>query len=288
MRRSIVIAVTLAITTSGCIGVQPPATPGTDTSTATPGGESQPSSPEATKEEEPRSPDDNGTGGQREPSVFARRETAPGGVSEFLEAVPGGGIEGPCIVNPPEELPGLAMHTTVIPTSLCGQGFIAGEEIALLLRAPGGRESPAQITTDDEGAFEWEFERLPGRLQGEYFAQATQGEAQVDRTFDVRLDSLTAAVVPRYFPPGGATELVIAGGQPAQSVPVHLYRERSTGGGWDFIADLGPLALDDNGRVRVELSSRRRDEPATFMVVVEPDGARIGYWFVLGSSDAAQ
>jgi hypothetical protein len=288
MRRSIVLAVTVAIAISGCIGVQPPATPGTDTSVATPGGESPPSTPEAPEEEEPSSPGDNNTGGQGEPSAFARRETAPGGVSEFLEAVPGGGIEGPCIVNPPEELPGLAMHTTVIPTSLCGQGFIAGEEVALLLRGPGGREWTAQITTDNDGAFEWGFERLPGRLQGEYFAQAIQGEARVDRTFDVRLDSLSAAVVPRYFPPGGATELVIAGGQPAQSVPVHLYRERSTGGGWDFIADLGPLALNDNGQVRVELSSHRRDERGTFMVVVEPDGARIGYWFVLGRSDAAQ
>ena len=287
MRMSIVLAVTVAIAISGCIG-QPQATPGTVTSTATPGGESPPSTPEPTEEQEPRSPGDNATDAPREPSVFARRDTAPGGVSEFLEAVPGGGIEGPCIVNPPEELPGLAMHTTVIPTSLCGQGFVAGEEIALLLRAPGGRESTAQITTDNDGAFEWEFERLPGRLQGEYFAQAIQGEAPVDRTFEVRLDSLSAAVVPRYFPPGEATELVIAGGQPAQRVPVHLYRERSTGGGWDFIADLGRLELDGNGQVRLELSSRRRDERGTFMVVVEPDGARIGYWFVLGRSDAAQ
>lgn len=286
--RTIVLAVAIATAIGGCGGVQPTATPGTDTSTATPGGESPPNTPASTEEQEPRSPGATKTDAPREPSVFARRETPPGGVSEFLEAVPGGGIEGPCIVNPPEELPGLAMHTTVIPTSLCGQGFTAGEEVALLLRGPGGRESMAQVTADDDGRFEWEFERLPRRLQGEYFAQAIQGEAAVDRTFDVRLESLSAAVVPRYFPPGEATELVIAGGQPAQRVPVHLYRERSPGGRWNFIADLGRLTLDGNGQVRNELDSRRRDEPGTFMVVVDPDGARIGYWFVLGGTDAAE
>ena len=285
MRKSIVLAVTVAIAISGCIGVQPPAAPGTETPVVSPGGEPEPRTPEA-PEEETRSPGDNSTRAPREPSAFGRRETAPGGVSEFLEAVPGGGIEGPCIVNPPEVVPGIAMHTTVIPTSLCGQGFIAGEEVALLLRGPGGREQTAQITTDDNGAFEWEFDRLPGHLDGEYFAQAIQGETPVERTFDVRLDSLSAAVVPRYFPRGGATELAIAGGQPAQSVPVHMYRERSTDGGWDFIADLGPLALGDNGQVRVELDSNRQDERGRYMVVVDPDGARIGYWFVHGRSDA--
>jgi hypothetical protein len=287
MRRSIVLAVTVAIVTSGCAAVQPTATPPA-TSNATPGGESPPSTPEATEAAETRSPGDSKTGGQGEPSAFARRETAPGGVSEFLEAVPGGGIAGPCDVNPPEVLPGVAMHETVIPTSLCGLGFNAGEEVALLLRAPSGRESTAQITTDNDGAFEWEFERLPLRLQGEYFAQAIQGEAHADRTFDVSLDSLSAAVVPRHFPPGGATELDIAGGQPAQSVPVHLYRERSTEDDWDFIADLGPIALDRYGRTRFELNSNRRDERGRYMVVVDPDGANIGYWFVLGRNDAAQ
>src|SRR5688572_23403840 len=196
MRRSIVLAVTVAIAISGCTGVQPPASPPA-TPTTTPGGESPTTTPEASTPEAPEETETPSPGAQGEPSAFARRETAPGGVSEFLEAVPGGGIEGPCEVNPPEELPGLAMHTTIIPTSLCGQGFNAGEEVSLLLRAPSGRESAAQVTADSDGAFEWEFERLPLRLQGEYFAQAIQGEASVDRTFDVSLDSLDAAVVPR-------------------------------------------------------------------------------------------
>jgi hypothetical protein len=63
---------------------------------------------------------------------------------------------------------------------------------------------------------------------------------------------------------------------------VHLYRERSSGDGFDFIADLGPLVLNADGQVRVDLSSGQRDQRGRFMVVVDPDGARIGYWFVLG------
>ena len=290
MRTSIVLVATIAIAISGCIGVEPPATPGADTSTATPGSESPPSTPEPPDEVETRSPGDSGTGGQDQPSVFGGpRETPPGGVAEFLEAIPGGGIEGPCIVNPPQDEPGIAMHEVVLPTSLCGLGFIPGREVALLLRGPGGREWTAQITTDEYGAFEWEVEELASRLQGEYFARATQSEtAPVERTFDVQLDSLVAAVVPRYFPRGGTTELVIAGGQPRQRVPVHLYRERSPDEGFDFVANLGPIVLNDNGQKRVELRSRRGDERGKYMVVVDPDGARIGYWFVLGRSDAAQ
>jgi hypothetical protein len=289
MRRSIVLAVVLPVVLAGCIGGDPPttnlpATPGTVTQTDSPAGESPPSGVESPDVVVTASPSPDAGGGQREPTVFARRETPPGGVADFLGAIPGGGIEGPCIVNPPEEgQPGVAMHTTILPTSLCGLGFAPGEPIELLLRAPGGREWTAETSADDGGGFEWELRQLPRRLQGEYFAQASQGEISVDGTFDVRFESLTAAVVPRRFAPGRATELVIAGGEPRQRVPVHLYRERKgEADGWDFIADLGPVRLNDNGQVRIELDSRRRDEQGTYMVLVEPDGARIGYWFVLG------
>jgi hypothetical protein len=293
MRRSIVIAVVLPVVLAGCTTGGPPAaspaaTPSTVAPTDIPGGESAPVTVPPEVVTDSPAANDNG-GGQREPTVFARRETPPGGVADFLEAIPGGGIEGPCVVNPPEEPPGLAMHTTILPATLCGLGFAPDEPVELLLRAPGGREWTAETSADDGGAFEWDLRQLPRRLQGEYFAQASQGEISVDGTFDVIFESLTAAVVPRRFAPGRSTELVIAGGDPGQRVPVHLYRERKgEADGWDFIADLGPVRLNDNGQARIELDSRRRDEQGTYMVLVEPDGARIGYWFVLGDPGAGQ
>jgi len=279
MRWTVFLTIAMVIAISGCVGTDSQVTPG-PTSSGSPATEPPPST-QVTPEITP-SPGDTATDAPEEPSVFEGSvETPPGGVSDFLSAIPGGGIDNPCVLLS-EEAPEIAILEDDIPTSLCGVAFLPEQAVSLLLRGPGGKEWTEEMTVNEGGFFEWGFPELPRRLQGEYFARAVQGDTTVERTFNVQLDSLKAAVVPRYFPRGGSTELVIAGGEAGDRVPVHLYRERAPDQGYDYVANVGPLTLNDNGQVRVDLKSRKGDERGKYMVVVDPRGVNIGYWFVLG------
>lgn len=207
------------------------------------------------------------------PGPFGRHDAPPGGVADFVAFEGGaGGFCGRDGSGPPSV--GLALRS--LPAAVCAYDFVPDETVDLILRS-GGSEWRSQVVVDDSGVGEWDLVDLPDPIEGDYTMLASQGEIHVEMTQTLEVNTLEAMFVPDAIRIGETGRMVLAGGLPLASMPAYLYYAPADGfigpdgiPGLRFVADVGPVELNENGEGRIAFSPQPGDPVGSYMVVVNP------------------
>lgn len=217
-------------------------------------------------------------------SPLRRRDAPPEGVAAQLRVYTGGaGHAPPGPTGEPrvEFFPYNGIQEIATDFLIEFGGFPLDQALDVQVVQPDGRVRQQQIDLDGDDAF-WYWESLPGDPYGEYLVTATQEELQATGVF-----TISAASTPRLYPllphgagrPGTAFQFALAGFQPGQSVPLHLYywiddcsdtSHRGSDYCWRYATRLPAVQVDSRGEAFYTLVTQPDDPEGKYALETEP------------------
>jgi hypothetical protein len=167
---------------------------------------------------------------------IARAAGNPANIPTFFPIPPGVIRPGetPCPRTPPPGVPPevfLLDQPKEIATrfAICLRGFAPDQSVSAQVTRPDTVVDATEVvSTTNRGIAGLLYESLPGDLLGVYTISATQGALQATTTFTVTAPTQPRILVtPPSGPPGTIFQVVLAGFEPVQLVPLHLYYNTS-------------------------------------------------------------
>ncbi len=108
--------------------------------------------------------------------------------------------------------------------AICFRGFAPNQNVSAQVTRPDLVLETNEITTTERGGAGLFYESMPGDPLGVYAVSAIQGALQVTTTFTITTTTQPRILVtPPSGPPGTTFQVVLAGFQPVELVPLHLF-----------------------------------------------------------------
>jgi hypothetical protein len=214
-----------------------------------------------------------------ERSPLTHSDVPPSGVEAQLNVrYPMGTRHSPCLgifYTDPE--PALRLFgCSTIPSfcTVCLLKFQPNQDVELHVLGPEGPVfEKVPVHPDSNGAAEWATLISPLWASGEYRVHAVQaGSLRASATFTIQEPTAPRILVlPQDGPPGQTFVVVMAGFQPDQRVPLHLYRNDAQKG-WVYLTSLPPAQMDERGQnILYSVSTQPGDPEGDYLVLTVPE-----------------
>ena len=199
--------------------------------------------------------------------AFGRRDVPPGGVAEIL----GFTIPAARLCIPPESVDPnagvwLSRFSESVPTFVCAVGFDADSPIDFSLTGPDG------VVRTETTRTPWRLGQVSDPFQGSYRLVAAQGALTIEREDVWQSTDVNVVAFPPAVTRGEPVQVAVAAPGAPGPHPAYLYQAGTGPTGlaaWLYIADLGPVDVDNSGEGRLTLTSSPDDEAGGYAVWVD-------------------
>jgi hypothetical protein len=152
-------------------------------------------------------------------------------------------------------------------SKICVLGFSSADPLDLVVSAPDGTTTAIETETEIDGTLSGWFANVPGDPEGTYAVHAQQSLLAADTTFEVIAPTRPRALaVPESIRVGETIQVWFGGLPTGEPTPAYLYRAEGPVG-WQFIADLGVVSVDDRGFGMIALTSQGSDPVDRYYLV---------------------
>jgi len=179
----------------------------------------------------------------------------------------------PVTVPPPERVLIVEQTQTAY---FCGTGWTTDEMLTITITDPDG-----ELAYDDTvmasgfGFVSFFWAPSLGNPVGQYTVRVTNGQTTVTDTFEV-ISPVRATVgfLTRSVEPGGTVVIGLEAFPSDESLNLHVFRNASDFSGLEWVGTIHDVAIDANGRSRVDLVTLETDPPGTYCLLPEIEDAK--------------
>jgi hypothetical protein len=210
-----------------------------------------------------------------ESSPMKRRDVPPSGVDAQLDTMRVASSVVSCNETIYKE-PTLTLRycrEIVSECTICFYGFDPNQVIELDIYGPEGPvEEKKQVTPNISGTANWSRVIDPIFFEiGEYVVHASQANTLLATEIFTIQEPATPKILvnPKYRSPGQSFRILMAGFQPGEQVPLHVYHD-DTGIGRVYFSTLTPAQIDERGRNLMYVFDTHPNNPLGWYYVVTP------------------